>query len=239
MTLSLNLEQLASTGLIHSSWVEPLLPLQKRLDRIAGFLQDELDAGRVFLPASENVMRAFQIPFMDVAVVIVGQDPYPTAGHPTGLAFAVSPGTKPLPRSQSNILTELATDLGEPANDRTILANWSHQGVMLLNRVLTVEAGKAGSHRNRGWETVTECALRALDSRPNKPLAAILWGNDAQRASSFIPHSHIILSAHPSPLSAHKGFFGSRPFSRANDYLVLAGVKPINWLSADAPQNFL
>jgi len=228
--LSLNLEKLAQAGLIHPSWVEPLSSAQGVLDALAEFLSDEQIAGRGFLPAPQNLLRAFQIPFEQVRVVIVGQDPYPTPGHAIGLSFAVSPETKPLPRSLSNILTELSSDLGEPVADPTVLKRWSDQGVMLLNRVLSVEPGKAGSHRKRGWEAVTECALRALDSRAQKPLVAMLWGKDALTAAAFLPCAHIITSAHPSPLSASRGFFGSHPFTRVNQELIEQGVPAIDWL---------
>lgn len=229
--LSLNLEQLAKVGLIHPSWVEPLSPVRGQLDALAEFLSSEQSTGRGFLPTSDNLLRAFQIPFEHVRVVIVGQDPYPTPGHAIGLSFAVSSGTKRLPRSLSNILTELSSDLGEPVSDPTALGRWSDQGVMLLNRVLSVEPGKAGSHRKRGWESLTECALRALDVRSQEPLIAVLWGNDAKTAAAFLPRAKIISSAHPSPLSASSGFFGSRPFTQVNDYLVKQSSVPIKWLA--------
>lgn len=229
--LKQNLEQLAKVGLIHPSWVAPLSPVQGQLDALAEFLSREQASGRGFLPASESLLRAFQIPFEQVRVVIVGQDPYPTPGNAIGLSFAVSSETKPLPRSLSNILTELSSDLGEPVTDPTVLTRWSDQGVMLLNRVLSVEPGKAGSHRKRGWESLTECALRALDARAQGPLVAVLWGNDAKTAAAFLPNAHIITSAHPSPLSASRGFFGSRPFTQVNAYLAKQGSVPVMWLA--------
>lgn len=227
--LTLNLEHLASTWLIDRSWVVPLGPVQRQLDALAEFLQTEVEAGRGFLPAPENLLRAFQLPFDKVRVVILGQDPYPTPGHPIGLAFAVSPETRPIPRSLSNILTELSSDLGTLANDPQVLERWGKQGVLLLNRVLSVQPGHAGSHRKRGWESVTECALRALDARPQHPLVAVLWGNDAQTAATFMPHARIISSAHPSPLSARRGFFGSHPFSQVNQVLLDQGERTIDW----------
>lgn len=229
--LNLNLDHLAESGLIDPSWVVPLGPVQGQLDALAGFLQKEVDAGRVYLPAPDNLLRAFQLPFDQVRVVILGQDPYPTPGHPIGLAFAVSPQTRPIPRSLSNILTELSSDLGAPVNDPQVLERWSEQGVLLLNRVLSVQPGHAGSHRKRGWEAVTECALRALDARPGHPLVAVLWGNDAQIAAQFMPHARLMQSAHPSPLSARRGFFGSRPFSQVNTFLGGCESQPIDWLA--------
>ena len=228
--LTLNLEQLASAGLIDQSWVLPLKPVQGQLDAIAEFLHAEVAAGRSYLPSSENLLRVFQLPFDKVRVVILGQDPYPTPGHPIGLSFAVSLEARPIPRSLSNILSELSADLGASAIDPLVLERWSEQGVLLLNRVLSVQPGQAGSHRKRGWEAVTECALRALDARPQHRLVAVLWGNDAQSAAMFMPHAHIVSSAHPSPLSARRGFFGSRPFSTVNQVLTNRGERAIDWL---------
>ena len=230
VSLNLNLDHLAESGLIDPSWVNPLRPTQGQLDGLAEFLQNEVDAGRGFMPSPDNLLRAFQLPFDQVRVVVLGQDPYPTPGHPIGLAFAVSPQTRPIPRSLSNILTELSTDLGAPVNDPQVLERWSEQGVLLLNRVLSVQPEHAGSHRKRGWEEVTECALRALDARPTHQLVAVLWGNDAQSAATCMPNAHIISSAHPSPLSARRGFFGSRPFSQVNRFLGLNESQPIDWL---------
>lgn len=230
VSLNLNLDYLAESGLIDPSWVIPLRPAQGQLDALAEFLQNEVDAGRGFLPAPHILLRAFQLPFDQVRVVVLGQDPYPNPGHPIGLAFAVSPRTRPIPRSLSNILTELSSDLGTPAKDPQVLERWSEQGVLLLNRVLSVQPGHAGSHRKRGWEAVTECAIRALDGRPTHQLVAVLWGNDAQSAATFMPNAHIISSTHPSPLSARRGFFGSRPFSQVNRLLGLSESQPIDWL---------
>lgn len=234
MAPHLNLERLARIGRIHPSWVEPLTPVQNELDALAEFLHSEEESDRGYLPSSQYVLRAFGIPFNKVRVVIVGQDPYPTPGHPIGLSFAVSPETKPIPRSLTNILKELSADLHSQISDPSILARWGDEGVMLLNRVLSVQPGKAGSHRQHGWEAVTECALRALDARPGTSLVAVLWGNDAKSVTAFMPRAHIISSAHPSPLSASRGFFGSRPFSRVNDYFVARGEPAINWLRQGA-----
>jgi uracil-DNA glycosylase len=228
MTLTLNLEALADSGRIDPSWVEPLSPVQSVLDDIATKLNQELEQGSTFFPSHENIMRAFQIPFEQVRVLIVGQDPYPTPGDAVGLSFSVSPNQSVLPRSLKNIFTELCADIGcqQPASGD--LSPWGAQGVMLLNRVLTVRSGEAGSHRKWGWEQVTEQAIRVLDERAT-PLAAVLWGNDAATSKEFLPHSMVLESAHPSPLSASRGFFGSQPFSTVNQELMNMGQKPIIW----------
>jgi uracil-DNA glycosylase len=206
-----------------------LAPVQSQLDALVPFLDAEAAVGAEVFPERSHILRAFQIPFDAVRVVIVGQDPYPTPGHAVGLAFSVTPETRPIPRSLANIFRELTADLGSPMPADGDLSPWADQGVLLLNRVLTVRAGEAGSHRGQGWEAVTECALRALDARLNKPLVALLWGNDAQRARAFLPHATVIQSAHPSPLSASRGFLGSRPFSKVNAALAAAGQQPIDW----------
>lgn len=192
------------------------------------FLREELDAGRHYLPAGANVLRAFSFPFDAVRVLIVGQDPYPTPGHAVGLSFSVAPDVRPLPRSLSNIFNEYSQDLGHPQPANGDLSPWSEQGVMLLNRVLTVQPGTPASHRGKGWEAVTECAIRALVAR-QKPLVAVLWGRDAATLKPMLGDSATIESVHPSPLSASRGFFGSRPFSRANELLQQQGVEPIDW----------
>ena len=228
MTLTLNLEALADSGRIDPSWVEPLSPVQSVLDDIATKLNQEREQGCTYFPSPENIMRAFQLPFEQVRVLIVGQDPYPTPGDAVGLSFSVSPHQSVLPRSLKNIFTEMCSDIGcqQPASGD--LSPWGAQGVMLLNRVLTVRSGEAGSHRKWGWEKVTEQAIRALDERAT-PLVAVLWGNDAATAKEFLPHSMVLESAHPSPLSASRGFFGSQPFSKVNKELTNFGLKPINW----------
>lgn len=228
MTLTLNLEELAASQRIDPSWVEPLSSVQSVLDEIAHKLSREIEVGQQFFPTSENIMRAFQLPFESVRVLILGQDPYPTPGDAVGLSFSVSPEQAALPRSLNNIYSELCSDIGcqKPASGD--LTPWVTQGVMLLNRVLTVRSGEAGSHRKWGWEKVTEQALRALDARES-PLVALLWGNDAATAKEFLIHTVVLESVHPSPLSASRGFFGSRPFSQANTALVELGKEPINW----------
>lgn len=228
MTLTLNLEELASTGAIDPSWVEPLAPVQGGLDEIALKLKEETGQGKLFFPATENIMRVFQLPFGEVRVLIVGQDPYPTPGDAVGLSFSVSPELTVLPRSLKNIFTELSADMGVQLPASGDLTPWASQGVMLLNRVLTVRSGETGSHRKWGWEKITEQAIRALDARES-PLVAVLWGNDAATAKEFLKNSVVLESAHPSPLSASRGFFGSRPFSKVNQELEIMGQKPINW----------
>jgi uracil-DNA glycosylase len=214
--------------LVHPSWFPVLEEEQETLTALADFLDDETEAGRTWLPQPHNVLRAFSQPFDSVRVLILGQDPYPTPGHAVGVAFSVGPDVKPLPRSLANIYKELSSDLGclRPRNGD--LQPWIDQGVLLLNRVLTVEAGNAGSHRGRGWERITEVAIRRLVNR-NTPLVAILWGNDAKTSRSFLKDVPVIVSAHPSPLSASRGFFGSRPFSRTNAMLEEQGAEPIHW----------
>jgi uracil-DNA glycosylase len=174
------------------------------------------------------VLRAFTSPFDRVRVLIVGQDPYPTPGHPIGLSFAVDRDVRPVPRSLQNIYKELHADLGIPPVAHGDLTAWADQGVLLLNRVLTVQAGASGSHRGKGWEEVTQAAIEALVAR-GTPLVAILWGRDAGTLRPMLGATQIIASAHPSPLSASSGFFGSKPFSRANELLAAAGADPVDW----------
>lgn len=213
---------------VATDWAEALAPVEPVVARMGDFLRAELAAGRDYLPAGPNVLRAFSRPLADVKVLIVGQDPYPTRGHPVGLSFSVAPEVRPLPRSLVNIYTELHSDLGiEPAPSGD-LTPWFNQGVLLLNRVLTVRPGSSGSHRGKGWEEVTACAIEALAARGG-PLVAILWGRDAQSLAPQLAGITQISSAHPSPLSAHAGFFGSRPFSRANAALAALGGEPIDW----------
>lgn len=194
------------------------------------FLRSELAAGRHYLPAGQNVLRAFTFPFERVRVLIVGQDPYPTPGHAVGLSFSVAPDVRPVPRSLDNIFKEYGTDLGYPTPANGDLTPWAERGVMMLNRVLTVQAGTPASHRGKGWEAVTECAIRALVARP-QPMVAVLWGRDAATLKPMLTDAHCatIESVHPSPLSASRGFFGSRPFSRANELLATLGADQIDW----------
>ena len=221
------LDALAASRAVDPGWARALEPVAPQIDAMAEFLRAETRAGRDWLPAPENVFRAFADPFDAVRVLIVGQDPYPTPGHPIGLAFAAEAHVRPLPRSLANICRELHDDVGVTATTGD-LSPWSRQGVLLLNRVLTVQAGLSGSHRRRGWESVTEQAIRALVAR-DRPLVAILWGKDAGTLRPLLGDTPVIESAHPSPLSARRGFFGSKPFSRANEYLVRAGATPVDW----------
>jgi uracil-DNA glycosylase len=215
-------------GLVAPDWAEALAPVDRRIEAMGQFLRAELAAGRSYLPAGEHVLRAFRRPLADVRVLVVGQDPYPTPGHPIGLSFAVDAHVRPVPRSLANIYRELATDVGVEPPPHGDLTAWAEQGVMLLNRVLTVRPGQAASHRGRGWEEVTECAIHAL-ARRGGPLAAILWGRDAQGLKPMLGDVPWVESPHPSPLSASRGFFGSRPFSRVNRLLVEQGGSPVDW----------
>jgi len=214
--------------LVDPAWAAALEPVAPTIAALGDFLRAEVAAGRRYLPAGENVLRAFSYPMDAVRVLIVGQDPYPTPGHPIGLSFAVERHVRPLPRSLQNIYTELRDDLGLPTPPHGDLTAWAENGVMLLNRVLTVQAGASGSHRGKGWETVTEAAIRALVAR-DAPLVAILWGNDAQSLRPMLGTTPIVASPHPSPLSASRGFFGSKPFSRANDALLRLKAEPVDW----------
>jgi uracil-DNA glycosylase len=232
------------TELVDDGWAQALAPVGDQIAEMGQFLRSEIAAGRRYLPAGPNVLRAFTFPFSDVRVLIVGQDPYPTPGHAVGLSFSVAPDVRPLPRSLANIFTEYTADLGYPQPSNGDLTPWSQRGVMLLNRVLTVRPGTPASHRGKGWEAVTECAIRALVAR-DQPMVAILWGRDAstlkpmlaetggglERSDSGSGRSQCVAieSPHPSPLSASRGFFGSRPFSRANELLAGMGAEPIDW----------
>lgn len=228
------LAELASDGLMDPEWADALAPAQQTITALGERLREEQAAGRGYLPAGDHVLRAFERPMSDVTVLITGQDPYPTPGHPIGLSFAVDRHVRPLPRSLGNIYRELETDLGIPPASHGDLTAWSEQGVLLLNRVLTVRPGEAGSHRRWGWEQVTELAIRALVAR-DQPLVAILWGKDAANLQTLLGDTPVIASAHPSPLSARRGFFGSRPFSRANELLEGLGARPIDWRIGDEP----
>ncbi|WP_165063599.1 uracil-DNA glycosylase [Marisediminicola senii] len=216
------------TELVDPGWASALAPEAERIAAIGDFLRAETAEGRGYLPAGPNVLRAFGYPMDDVRVLIVGQDPYPTPGHPIGLSFAVDPAVRPVPRSLQNIYRELKDDLGITPPTHGDLTAWSRAGVMLLNRVLTVQPGASGSHRGKGWEQVTELAIRALVER-ERPFVAILWGKDAASLRPLLGSAPIIESPHPSPLSASRGFFGSKPFSRANAMLEELGAPPIDW----------
>ena len=213
---------------IHESWRPVLGPVEDDIHALGDFLRAEVAAGRPYLPAGSDVLRAFSYPFDEVKVLIVGQDPYPTPGHAMGLSFSTQPGVRPLPKSLANIFRELSDDLGVEAPTDGDLTGWAKQGVALFNRVLTVRSGKPASHRGRGWEEITRRAIEALADR-DAPLVAILWGRDAQTCARFLGDTPLIESPHPSPLSASRGFFGSKPFSRANRLLREQGASPIDW----------
>ncbi len=216
-------------------WAEAMAPVEEQVTALGQFLREEVGAGRPYLPAGEAVFRAFQRPLADVRVLVVGQDPYPTPGHPIGLSFAVAPHVRPVPRSLANIYRELHDDLGHPPVPHGDLTSWADQGVMLLNRVLTVRPGDSGSHRGKGWEAVTEHAIRVLAERGG-PCAAILWGRDAQSLKPLLGGIPWVESVHPSPLSASRGFFGSRPFSRVDRLLEEQGGTRLDWRLPDAPR---
>lgn len=213
---------------IAPDWAAALAPVRSRIDQLDDWLSAETLAGRPSLPDRAHVLRAFTTPLAEVRVLVLGQDPYPTAGHAMGLSFAVDRATRPIPRSLVNIFRELRDDLDITPPLHGDLTAWQSRGVLLLNRVLTVQQGLKGSHRGKGWEDVTACALEALAARGG-PLVAVLWGRDAQSAAPLLRGVPVIASAHPSPLSARTGFFGSRPFSRANALLVDQGANPIDW----------
>lgn len=226
--MALSLSELAERGLIDPGWADALAPVAPDIAALGDRLRAEVEAGRHYLPAGELVLHAFERPLADVRVLIVGQDPYPTLGHPIGLSFAAGRHVRPLPRSLANIYRELETDLGIAPAAHGDLSAWSDQGVMLLNRVLTVAPGAPASHRGWGWEKVTEHAIRELVAR-DQPLVAILWGKDAAGLRPLLGATPIVETPHPSPLSAQRGFFGSRPFSRTNDLLAEQGARAVDW----------
>jgi uracil-DNA glycosylase len=216
------------TELIDAGWARALEPVAADIARMGEFLRTEAASGRGYLPSGDDVLRSLTRPFDDVRVLVVGQDPYPTPGHAMGLSFSVKPDVRPLPPSLRNIVRELVDDVGVPTPSTGDLSPWADRGVLLLNRVLTVSPHKSDSHRGKGWEPVTEQAIRALVAR-DAPLVAILWGKQAQTLAPLLGSTPIVASAHPSPLSASGGFFGSRPFSRVNTLLAEQGAAPIDW----------
>jgi uracil-DNA glycosylase len=218
------MEPRALAELIDPGWAEALAPVATQVAAMGEFLRSD----GPYLPAGVNVLRAFTRPFADVRVLIVGQDPYPTPGHAIGLSFAVERSVRPVPRSLQNIYRELQADLGIETPAHGDLSAWADQGVMLLNRVLTVRPGASGSHRGKGWEAITATAIHALAERGG-PLVAILWGRDAISLEPMLGTVPVVKSVHPSPLSASGGFFGSKPFSRANALLVQQGAAPVDW----------
>lgn len=228
MDLNLSPEFLVSSGQVHPSWFPSLEECREELTSLEGFLNSLTSTGIQILPKPSNIFRALKLPVDQVKVVIIGQDPYPTPGHAMGLAFSVTADVQPIPRTLANIFTELNNDLGcerPPSGD---LTPWADQGVLLLNRVLTVSAGEAGSHRRMGWETITTSLVQTLAIH-NSSVVAVLWGKDAQQLGSQFPQDNIIVSAHPSPLSASRGFWGSKTFSAVNELLQKKGIAPISW----------
>ncbi|HNM96819.1 MAG TPA: uracil-DNA glycosylase [Marmoricola sp.] len=222
------LASLVDRGLMAADWAAALESVEADLEGMGRFLRAEIAAGRGYLPSGDHVLRAFAEPLADVRVLIVGQDPYPTPGHPVGLSFSVAPEVRPLPKSLINIFTELVDDLGVARPTSGDLTPWTKQGVLLLNRVLTVAPGQPASHRGRGWEAITQCAIESVVRRGGA-CAAILWGRDAASLKPMLGQIPWVESAHPSPLSAHRGFFGSRPFSRVNSLLTSLGAGQIDW----------
>jgi len=214
--------------LVTPDWAAALTPVRRQIADLGDFLRAETAAGRGYLPAGHAVLRAFTRPLAEVKVLVLGQDPYPTPGHPVGLSFSVDRAVRPLPKSLLNIYRELQDDIGVPAPPHGDLSAWADHGVLLLNRVLTVQPGRPASHRGKGWESVTDVAIKALVQR-GTPLVAILWGRDAQSVRPALGALPVVTSAHPSPLSAQRGFFGSRPFSRANAMLAERGAHPVDW----------
>lgn len=216
------------TKIMDAGWADALAPVEDRITQMGTFLREQVAAGKKYLPAGDNVLRAFKQPFNDVRVLIVGQDPYPTPGHPVGLSFSVDPNVRNLPGSLKNIFREYSDDLGYPMPSNGDLTPWTERGVLLLNRVLTVEPRKPASHRGKGWEAVTEQAIVALAKR-DAPMVAILWGSDARKLGPMLGSIPRIESVHPSPMSAMNGFFGTHPFSRANQLLADQGAAPVDW----------
>ncbi|EHR49578.1 uracil DNA glycosylase [Saccharomonospora marina XMU15] len=214
--------------IVDPGWACALEPVADQIAAMGEFLRAEVAEGRTYLPSGENILRAFKQPFDEVRALIVGQDPYPTPGHPIGLCFAVAPDVRPLPKSLVNIFKEYCDDLGHPQPSTGDLTPWTEQGVLLLNRALTVRPGKPNSHQGKGWEKITEQAITALAAR-DKPLVAILWGSNARKLKPLLGSVPCVESVHPSPLSAHNGFFGSRPFSSTNELLRRQGAEPIDW----------
>lgn len=226
------LDTLVEKGLVAADWAEALAPVESRIAGMGDFLRSELAAGRRYQPSGDRVLRAFQRPLAQVRVLVVGQDPYPNPDHPVGLSFSVPREVRPLPASLANIYAELHADLGIAPAAHGDLSVWADRGVMLLNRVLTVEPGRSNSHKGKGWEAVTEHAIRVLAHRGG-PLVAILWGNDARRLRPWLGDVPCVESAHPSPLSAYRGFFGSKPFSQVNALLTAQGAEPVDWALDD------
>jgi len=229
-------------ALVGDGWAEVLAPVADTIAGLGDRLRAEQGAGRRFAPAGDRVFAALAMPLTSVRVLVVGQDPYPSPGHAIGLAFAVGREVRPLPPSLGNILTEYETDLGLPRPAHGDLGAWVDRGVLLLNRVLTVRHGTPGSHRGWGWEQVTDAIVDGLvahHASAGTPLVALLWGRDAQTLGGRLRQggAQVLSAPHPSPLSAHRGFLGSRPFTRANALLDAAGAAPVDWrLPTESPR---
>jgi len=214
---------------VHPSW-QPFIETQMpKLEQIISKV-NQLSVETNILPPPSQVFRCLSIALSDVKVVIVGQDPYPNSQHACGLAFAVGESSVALPKSLKNIQIELCCDLGCAITEHLDLVDWHMQGVMLLNRVLTINEGASNSHGNIGWEDFTVELLKYIDA--NRQVVAILWGNSAQEVEKDLPNARIVKSAHPSPLSAYRGFFGIKPFSETNKHLSELGQTPIDWCRA-------
>jgi len=210
---------------MHPSWQAALAGQRELLAEI----ESKVNTDAAVAPPLPLVMRAFEQSVDSVRVLIVGQDPYPTAGHAIGLSFAVSSEVSPLPRSLQNMMRELRDDLGREVTNGGELQRWSTQGVMLLNRHLTTSSGQSAAHFDAGWSRFTDSAISVLNRTRGRKLVAILWGNEAISLQRLLPDVQVITSAHPSPLSARKGFFDSKPFSRTNEALKFVGEQPIDW----------
>lgn len=210
---------------MHPSWQAVLAGQRDLLDRIEAQVLGDAQ----ITPPVGQVMRAFELPIEQVRVLIVGQDPYPTPGHAIGLSFAVAPEVAPLPRSLQNIMRELRDDLGKSVSNGGDIQLWESRGVMLLNRHLSTSSGESAAHFDAGWAQFTDAAIRALNRARGNKLVAVLWGNEAISLRTLLPDAQVLTSPHPSPLSARKGFFGSKPFSRANEALRFVGEAEIDW----------
>jgi uracil-DNA glycosylase len=210
---------------MHPSWQQALAGQRDLLDQI----ESKVSTDDAVAPALPMVMRAFEQPVDSVRVLLVGQDPYPGPGHAIGLSFAVAPEVSPLPRSLQNMMRELRDDLGKDVSNGGDLQRWSSQGVMLLNRHLTTSSGTSAAHFDAGWARFTDAAISVLNRARGRKLVAILWGNEAIALQRLLTDVQVVSSAHPSPLSARRGFFGSKPFSKTNEALKFVGEQPIDW----------
>ena len=210
---------------MHPSWQQALAGQHDFLDQI----EANVSTDAAVAPAMPMVMRAFEQPVDSIRVLLVGQDPYPGPGHAIGLSFAVAPEVSPLPRSLQNMMRELRDDLGKDVSNGGDLRRWSQQGVMLLNRHLTTSSGTSAAHFDAGWARFTDAAISVLNRARGRKLVAILWGNEAIALQRLLADVQVVSSAHPSPLSARRGFFGSKPFSKTNEALKFVGEQPIDW----------